>query len=275
MKDDIFLNIDSKEKAYWLGFLFADGFVNKRSSFVRLCISKKDEKHLDRFIEFVGGDFSDKKYYGPYKTSGKQVHFTIKSLNIVGDLRKYGCTYKKSKNIRFPKRIDSGFYDPFLMGVYDGDGVKSKGCSVITSGSFDFLSDIKSIFNIKNKIRKTKNKYITYDLCIGREVYENIVNSIPFCPLKSGNFKGITSSNDKEAISKKISEGLLSVKRTCSPKRKFEVEKETLKDLISKNTIIDIAKMFDVSDNAIRKRAKFFDLEYKKYKCNFAAIAQR
>ena len=40
--------IDSEEKAYWLGFLFADGCIrkNKTGSQVVLKLSTKDENHL-------------------------------------------------------------------------------------------------------------------------------------------------------------------------------------------------------------------------------------
>jgi predicted nucleic acid-binding Zn ribbon protein len=48
-------------------------------------------------------------------------------------------------------------------------------------------------------------------------------------------------------------------KKTRVPKprpRKFEVDKESLKELIKNNSFCAIGRMFNVSDNAIRKRAK-------------------
>ena len=47
------------------------------------------------------------------------------------------------------------------------------------------------------------------------------------------------------------------VERRDSPsKRRFEVSKEELSDLIATKTFCEIGRMFRVSDNAIRKRAK-------------------
>ena len=45
-------------------------------------------------------------------------------------------------------------------------------------------------------------------------------------------------------------------KRDKVEKRVFEVSKEELKTLIENNSLVKIGKMFGVSDNAIRKRAK-------------------
>lgn len=49
----------------------------------------------------------------------------------------------------------------------------------------------------------------------------------------------------------------------CSPReerRKFEVSKEELEELIKNNSYVSIGKMYGVSDNAIRKRCKTFGI---------------
>jgi hypothetical protein len=56
----------------------------------------------------------------------------------------------------------------------------------------------------------------------------------------------------------------------CSPKanglnqRKFEITKEELENLVSKYPMTQIGKMFGVSDNAIRKRCKILEINFKK-----------
>ena len=48
--DNYFEIIDSEEKAYWLGFLLADGCVSTtHGNRVILQISSKDEEHLKKF----------------------------------------------------------------------------------------------------------------------------------------------------------------------------------------------------------------------------------
>lgn len=54
-----FEKIDTEEKAYWLGFLYADGVVYKRRNTVAL-VQKPDESGLQilkRFQEAVKGDY--------------------------------------------------------------------------------------------------------------------------------------------------------------------------------------------------------------------------
>lgn len=47
-------------------------------------------------------------------------------------------------------------------------------------------------------------------------------------------------------------------------KRKFEVSKEELEYLICNFSMLTVAKKFGVSDNAVRKRCKFYGLPYKR-----------
>ncbi len=54
----IFDNIDSAEKAYWLGFIIADGYLNDDKNMLRIKLGDKDKIHLEKFINFLGGDLS-------------------------------------------------------------------------------------------------------------------------------------------------------------------------------------------------------------------------
>nr|DAG90196.1 MAG TPA: endonuclease [Crassvirales sp.] len=46
---DFFSVIDTEEKAYWLGFLYADGFISASGNTVGLSISLKDIDHLKKY----------------------------------------------------------------------------------------------------------------------------------------------------------------------------------------------------------------------------------
>lgn len=50
----IFENIDTEEKAYWLGFLYADGCVGSKESKVELSLAEKDLRHMEKFRSFIG-----------------------------------------------------------------------------------------------------------------------------------------------------------------------------------------------------------------------------
>lgn len=51
----IFDNIDNEEKAYWLGFILADGYLNLDKHMLRIKLGNKDKQHLIKFIKFIGG----------------------------------------------------------------------------------------------------------------------------------------------------------------------------------------------------------------------------
>lgn len=50
---DAFKAIDTPEKAYWLGFLYADGAVIKDRNVIELTLTKKDVSHIKRFRSFL------------------------------------------------------------------------------------------------------------------------------------------------------------------------------------------------------------------------------
>jgi len=50
----MFSTIDTEEKAYWLGFLVADGCITAHkngSRYIKLSLSIKDKKHLDIILK--------------------------------------------------------------------------------------------------------------------------------------------------------------------------------------------------------------------------------
>ena len=54
--DNFFNKIDEERKAYWLGFIAADGFVENRKSknkVLKITLSEKDKEHLRKFLNDV------------------------------------------------------------------------------------------------------------------------------------------------------------------------------------------------------------------------------
>lgn len=256
LKVDFFKEIDSAEKAYWLGFLYADGYVTKDCGSLRLKLGIKDEETLDKFITAVGADPSLKKQYGPYETSGISKEITIRNKEFVGNLINLGCTTKKSLTIRVPilnsKQLDLAF----LMGFYDGDG--SEGRNSLTCGSKDFLNDICDKFGLDaTKIKKIKeNIFLLY---LGADLFRKMLDSYhASMSRKRRTYKdgaiiiGSPYTTDCKSTIKKRIIVINGYKR----KKKFEVTKEELHELVWSMSSIEVGKKFGVSSKAIEKRCK-------------------
>ena len=171
--DNIFEKINSEEKSYWLGFLYADGYVRvrKSGSELKLKLAIKDKDHLKKFKKFISPDDLP-VVYEEYKKS-KSFKISVNSNKIVNDLINLGCVNKKSKIIKFPYFLDKKLISHFIRGYFDGDGSISYSDKQITlnfvSGSISFLEDVSTELNIQSKCRKANlvgssksYKYISY-----------------------------------------------------------------------------------------------------------------
>jgi len=236
-----FEDIDSKEKAYWLGFLYADGYVTKNNYALALELADKDEELLVRFCNHIGAnDKSIKKII-----RGKYIscRVLVSSKEFVSHIINKGCVNKKSLIVRLPEFNDDKLNLSFLMGYFDGDGDSTS--TALYSGSKFFLEDIKKKYSIESEV---KMKRTVYFLMLGADLKRLMMSNYE----DSLKRKRRTYINDKGLKTEDSNYH----KRDKVEKRVFEVSKEELKTLIENNSLVKIGKMFGVSDNAIRKRAK-------------------
>lgn len=115
----IFDEIDTEEKAFWLGFITADGNVHfpKRGGTPRFSmgLSEKDREHLIRLREFLGSDHS----IMTYRT---MVKLAITSKPLCEGLMKWGVVPRKSYNFQGLPEIAPELKHHMLRGLFDGDG---------------------------------------------------------------------------------------------------------------------------------------------------------
>lgn len=112
---DIFNVIDTEEKAYWLGFLYADGYVSDGvRNGVELSLQLGDKGHLEKFKTFLNSSLT-------VKSDTFRCRLTITNPKFKADLIKHGCTPKKTFTLTFPK-IPKSLEKHFIRGFFDGDG---------------------------------------------------------------------------------------------------------------------------------------------------------
>lgn len=121
--ENYFETIDTQEKAYWLGFIMADGCVykgNSKNSFrLQINLSAKDRVVLEDFQKAIGSD---------YKIQDKVVNncnsclLKINSTKMCTDLMNHGVIQRKSLKCTFPTTIPDNLIWHFMRGYFDGDG---------------------------------------------------------------------------------------------------------------------------------------------------------
>lgn len=156
--EDFFDNIDTEEKAYFLGFLYADGYNNTQNSFIRLTLHEKDVHILEILNKLIQRDrpiatYTHKERKTNYNT------LTIRSKKISKRLEEIGCFQKKTFLIEFPSEdiVSCSLQRHFIRGYFDGDGCITGNISrgkKTPSFQFSLVSTeifLNSIINIFNK----------------------------------------------------------------------------------------------------------------------------
>lgn len=126
--DKNFFNaIDTEEKAYILGFLYADGNNNLDKEQVTLSLEEQDRTILDKMNYLLKynrplsfKDYSQKKDFG--YTYKNQYCLSIYNKQICSVLNLRGMFPNKSLILEFPKWLNPTLYKHFIRGYFDGDG---------------------------------------------------------------------------------------------------------------------------------------------------------
>ena len=121
--ENYFEKIDSADKAYWLGFIYADGSVVSKGNTYRLTIelNRIDRLHLEKFLIAIKSNAEIKDRVNRPISS-----VTINRKKIVDDLIKIGCVPNKTEVGWLDTSVIKGFEKDFLRGYLDGDGYIEK-----------------------------------------------------------------------------------------------------------------------------------------------------
>lgn len=161
LKEDFFERIDTEVKAYFLGFIIADGNVfnpnDGRQHSISITLDSNDEYMLERFKQEIGTNTS-------ISHDGRGCsQIAIRSNKMAKDLEQYGVVPRKSFTTYLPN-IGEDMMPHVLRGILDGDGsIKAKQTNIRNRyahaisycGSHQLMVDISNwckSHNIKNSI---------------------------------------------------------------------------------------------------------------------------
>lgn len=212
-RQDYFRLIDTEDKAYWLGFIYADGYIinnsKKRNYELGIELNVIDINHLYMFNSVFNNYYkiATRKRKSP-KTDNiiNTCYIRIYSKSIVEDLINNDIVENKSHSSIYPKIDNDELFLHFLRGYIDGDGS----------------------YNIK-KVKSNNNIYYYPRIniaCINLECLNYIKARLLKFGINCYITEGKLEVNKKEHVFKLIN--LLYSNATIFLKRKFDKKNELL-----------------------------------------------
>lgn len=130
VNEHYFEKINTEEKAYWLGFLYADGCVldNKTKLGVsngkklKLSLKEEDLEHLKKFNQCISSTYPIKEKIAKIQEKEyKCCEISISNTKFVSFLINQNILPNKTYKTDIPN-VDMVLFPHFLRGVIDGDG---------------------------------------------------------------------------------------------------------------------------------------------------------
>jgi len=174
----------TEEQFYWLGFLMADGIVQK--TWVSIKLQERDNNHLIKFRDFIGSDqiifrqLTKDKNNKSHKTF-PCVKIQINSAKIVRDLEKYNIIPNKVHKCEIIPELKNNRH--FWRGMVDGDGslflTKTGNWVLSLTGSLDTITNFREfIFQFTNSYPKINKVDLTYFISYGGNVLVGALSSL-------------------------------------------------------------------------------------------------
>lgn len=185
--EHFFDTIDTQEKAYWLGFLYADGCVYKgsdgKSYRLQINLKASDSRILEEFNKAIESNYII-KYKNIINKENNNVYETVQikinNTYLCKQLISLGVVPKKSLICKFPN-IDKNLIRHFIRGYFDGDGcitstnknnrISWKVNIIGNKSMIESFYDIFSKNNIDSCMYHIKHsKVISIDICSKKSI---------------------------------------------------------------------------------------------------------
>lgn len=194
--ENYFEKIDTEEKAYWLGFTYADGWISKQKygDYYGLTLSTDDSEHLYKLKKSMNSTYEIHHYVSDtaYKKETKYSVYKVCSKKIVSDLIKNGVYENKTNIVNAPPDLDNSLVPSFIRGYFDGDGsfyhyVSNQNKNIYgvkILGTEDLLDFINSYvfkelgFRINRYYKREEHQTVSSYELIGRKRCESFLDLI-------------------------------------------------------------------------------------------------
>ena len=156
-----FDEVDDFKKAYWLGFIMADGYTyktpNREKYELAIKIKSTDIDHLKEFARDI--EFPEEKIViGSGKRNGNINYYcqlrTYNTHLVTTIMKKHNIVQNKTYVQCLPDSIPEEYISDFIRGYWDGNGSLKKDSWSVCSMSYQLIESFASFFD-KNNIEYT------------------------------------------------------------------------------------------------------------------------
>ncbi len=160
--------IDSEDKAYFLGLIYADGHIQSSKQTFTIKLAEQDKYILELLKSYLNSNSPIKKVL--IDVGQDQFKLSIYNRTFIDNLENCGIQDNKTYNCIFPDCIPDHLMNHFIRGYFDGDGcitiTQNKGTFSII-GTKSFIQDLAKVL-LKNcdltlgfTVEEKENKYYT------------------------------------------------------------------------------------------------------------------
>lgn len=163
-----FDSIDTEEKAYFLGLLYADGYNNQQRFKISLKLQCGDLEILEKFNQEINSNRPIKLI--KQKIGQNCFLLRISSIPMSDRLAELGCFQAKSLTLKFPteEQVPSHLIRHFIRGYFDGDGSFTKGKRKDRNPGVRLDVNITSSTLFCSELKNVLSKYISTNFYLGR-----------------------------------------------------------------------------------------------------------
>ena len=188
VRKDLFETISTEEDAYWLGFIYADGYISKEGSF-EISLNYNDYNHLLKFADYCNFDRSkvvEKQEIGEHF----RCRLSFATQGLKSNFFKVGIIPNKSLVLTYPNFLPESLQRHFIRGYFDGDGCinlrkprtlnnTKREVTASILGTEEFLSKLNEKVKLPLKsILKTDNIYrLVFSCKDARKFLKTIYNN--------------------------------------------------------------------------------------------------
>lgn len=181
--------IDTPDKAYWLGFFYADAYNSDKTCTFSLSLQAKDKSHLEKLAIVM--KYPVDKIIDGYSELNDKIYPTatmkLYSKHLCTKMIELGCPRAKSFIIKYPNWLDSKLNNHFIRGMFDGDG-SIKVSKKFNEWKWNLVSTKECCQSIQDIFLFAVNFTIQYD-CISE------TNNNTYILYQGGNQKILTMLN--------------------------------------------------------------------------------